>query len=79
MKERLLSLIAGFGLSLGIILAAIYFFSKPKPIKTESVEPINPALLESFSNEAKSLTNYGELPKPVNAPEVGRTNPFDNY
>lgn len=79
MKERLLSLVGGFILSLGIIVGAIYFFSRPTEIKMSNVEPIEPASLDTIKNSTKSLNNYGNLPKSVSAPDLGRTNPFDDY
>lgn len=80
MKERILSMLGGFVLSLGIIILAVYFFSRSTAVvPTQSVQQPDPLKLQEVGDTTQGLTNYGNLPKQVQNSDVGRVNPFDNY
>jgi hypothetical protein len=79
MKEKILSLIAGFALSFAVIAGAIYFLSRPPKIEMDVTESFDTSKLQAVQNDTGGLQNYGNLPKQVDNSASGRTNPFDDY
>jgi hypothetical protein len=79
MKEKVISLLAGFGLSFAIIALAIYFISRPPKIEVNSSEPFDQSKLQQVQDNTRGLQNYGNLPKQVDNASSGRSNPFDDY
>jgi len=79
MKQKILSLIGGFILSLLIILLAIYLYSRPAKNKIEEPPSADVTKLESVSDLTQGLSNNGNLPQQIQGSDVGRPNPFDDY
>lgn len=79
MKEKVLPLLAGFGLSFAVIALAIYFISEPPKIEVKTSEPFDQSKLQQVQDDTRGLQNYGNLPKQVDNASSGRGNPFDDY
>lgn len=76
MKNKSLAFVAGFFLSLGILLGSIYFFSSSPDKQVQPQSVLDRNKLNVFENQTNSLSNYGDLPVVVNNEEIGKSNPF---
>ena len=81
MKDKILSIVAGFFLSLAIVLGAMYFFTKGSS-STDSATKQNlfsQKTVDTIKTDTQGLQNYGNLPLVISGDQIGRGNPFDSY
>jgi len=79
MRDKLISLIIGFVLSLGIVFTAMYFFTKPDTSNLKQQKLFSQSTVDSIKQDTSSLQNFGNLPVSVGGDQIGRSNPFDSY
>jgi len=80
MKEKFLPIISGFILTLLLIIAAVFLFSRPNKIEINPSEFLSGDTgVDELKNVVKELNNFGDLPKSTDSGSQGRSNPFDSY
>lgn len=80
MKDKFLSLIIGFILSLGVVIGAMYFFTKGEDASnTKNQDLFSQGTVDSIKEQTSQLQNYGNLPVSVGGDQIGRSNPFESY
>lgn len=80
MKDKVISLVLGFILSLAVVFTAMYFFTKAdNPANAKQQDLFSQSTVDSIKQDTTPLQNYGSLPISVGGDQIGRGNPFEAY
>ena len=80
MKDKVISLVLGFVLSLIVVFVAMYFFTKSDNSQNSTPQKLfSQSTVDSIKQDTSSLQNFGNLPISVGGDQIGRSNPFDSY